>query len=139
RTSFAGIRELPPGHWLRVGPRGREERRWWDVRFASPDDARTEPEAVLVDELAELLDDATRIRLRADVPVGTYLSGGLDSSAVTALAQRHTRHPVRAFAIGFTDRTFDETEQQDIVARQLGTDLTRVVMDGPAIAELMPR
>ena len=139
RTAFVGIRELPPGHWLRVGPHRREERRWWDLRFASPGEVRSEPEAALVHELAELLDDATRIRLRADVPVGTYLSGGLDSSAVTALAQRHTRHPVRAFAIGFTDEAFDETEQQDLVASQLGTDVTRIVMDGPAIAELMPR
>jgi asparagine synthase (glutamine-hydrolysing) len=73
------------------------------------------------------------------VPVGTYLSGGLDSSAVTALAHRHTRHPVRAFAIGFTDTAFDETEEQNLVADRLGTEVTRIVMDGPAIAELMPR
>ena len=58
---------------------------------------------------------------------------------MTALAQRHTRHPVRAFAIGFTDAAFDESEQQDRVARALGTDVTRIMMDGPAIAELMPR
>jgi asparagine synthase (glutamine-hydrolysing) len=140
RSSFPGIRELPPGHWLRMGPDGViEERRWWDVRFAAPNEMRTESEDALVDELAVLLDDATRIRLRADVPVGTYLSGGLDSSAVTALAQRHTRHPVRAFAISFTDADFDETEQQDLVAGRLGTEVTRIVMDGPAIAELMPR
>ena len=139
RSAFTGIRELPPAHWLRVGPRGREERRWWDVPFASPDEMRTEPESVLVDELAELLDDSTRIRLRADVPVGTYLSGGLDSSAVTALAQRHTRHPVHAFAIGFTDAAFDETHEQNLVANRLGTEVTRIVMDGSAIAELMPR
>ena len=140
RSAFPGIRELPAGHWLRMGPDGRlEERRWWDLQFAAPNEMRTDAEDVLVDELAALLDDATRIRLRADVPVGTYLSGGLDSSAVTALAQRHTRHPVHAFAIGFTDATFDETEQQDLVANALGTELTRVVMDGPAIAALMPR
>jgi asparagine synthase (glutamine-hydrolysing) len=140
RTSFPGIRELPPGHWLRRGPDGTiEERRWWDLHFASPDEMRTDPEESLVEELAALLDDATHIRLRADVAVGTYLSGGLDSSAVTALAQRHTRHPVHAFAIGFTDAAFDETEQQDRVASQLGTDVTRIMMDGPAIAELMPR
>ena len=140
RSSFPGIRELGPGHWLRMGPNGAcEERCWWDLRFASPNEMRVEPEDALVEELAALLDDATRIRLRANVPVGTYLSGGLDSSAVTALAQRHTRHPVRAFAIGFTDPTFDETEQQDRVANELGISLERVVMDGPAIAELMPR
>jgi asparagine synthase (glutamine-hydrolysing) len=139
RSAFTGIRELPAGHWLRVSPRARDERRWWDLRFASRDEMRSEPEPLLVDELAELLDDSTRIRLRADVPVGTYLSGGLDSSAVTALAQRHTRHPVRAFAIGFTDTAFDETEEQNLVADRLGTEVTRIVMDGPAIAELMPR
>ena len=140
RTTFPRIRELAPGHWLRLGPDGiLDERRWWDVHFAAPNEMRTEREEVLVEELAALLDDATRIRLRADVPVGTYLSGGLDSSAVTALAQRHTRHPVHAFGIGFTDAAFDETAQQDLVASQLGTQLTRIVMDGAAIAELMPR
>jgi len=139
RSAFTGIHELPAGHWLRISPRGIERKCWWDLRFSPPDEMRAEHESVLVEELAELLDDATRIRLRADVPVGTYLSGGLDSSAVTALAQRHTRHPVRAFGIGFTDAAFDETEQQDIVAKRLGTELTRVVLDGPAIAELMPR
>jgi len=140
RSTFPGIRELPPGHWLRVGPAGeREERRWWDLRFAAPHEMRTDSEGELADELTALLDDATRIRLRADVPVGTYLSGGLDSSAVTALAQRHTRHPVHAFAIGFTDPTFDETEYQNRVAQHLGTEVTRIIIDGPAIAELMPR
>jgi asparagine synthase (glutamine-hydrolysing) len=139
RSAFAGVHELPAGHWLRIGPNGVERKCWWDLRFAPPDEVRTEHVSVFIEELAQLLDDATRIRLRADVPVGTYLSGGLDSSAVTALAQRHTRHPVHAFAIGFTDAAFDETEQQDAVATRLGTELTRVVMDGPSIAELMPR
>ena len=140
RSSFPGIRELPPGHWLRVSAAGTvDERCWWDLRFASPNEMRPEPEDVLVEELTALLDDATHIRLRADVPVGTYLSGGLDSSAVTALAQRHTRHPVHAFAIGFTDPAFDETEHQDRVAKWLGTEVTRVTVDGPAIAELIPR
>lgn len=140
RSAFPGIRELPAGHWLRMRPDGTiDERRWWDLSFAAPNEMRTEPETELADELAALLDDATMIRLRADVPVGTYLSGGLDSSAVTAMAQRHTRHPVRAFAIGFTDAAFDETAQQDQVASRLGTEVTRIVMDGPAIAELMPR
>src|SRR5688500_16354789 len=140
RSAFAGIRELPPGHFLRVASDGAcEERRWWDLRFAAEAEQRTEPEGDVADELRELLDDATHIRLRADVPVGTYLSGGLDSSATTALAQRHTARPVRAFGIGFADAAFDESTFQDRVATDLGVELTRITIDGPAIAALMPR
>ena len=140
RSSFADIRELAPGHWLRVGADGEvEERRWWDLQFATEDEQLRANEEELTEELFALLDDATSIRLRADVPVGTYLSGGLDSSAVTALAQRHTSHPVRAFAIGFADHTFDESPFQDRVAAALGTELTRVTITSGDIAALMPR
>ena len=140
RSSFIGIRELPPGHYLRVGPNGViEERRWWDVPFAPREEQRTEPEAELVEELRQLLDDATRIRLRADVAVGTYLSGGLDSSAITAIAQRFSPHPVRTFGVGFADPAYDESAFQDQVARALGTQLTRLTVDGPEIAETLPR
>jgi len=140
RSSFTDIRELAPGHWLRVRSDGAvEERRWWDLRFATEEEQLSASEAELTEELFALLDDATHIRLRADVPVGTYLSGGLDSSAVTALAQRHTSHPVRAFAIGFADHTFDESTFQDRVARALGTELTRITITSADIAALMPR
>ena len=140
RSAFVGIRELAPGHYMRIGPDGvREERRWWDLRFAPPTEARSTAERDLVEELRDVLDDATRIRLRADVPVGTYLSGGLDSTAVTALAQRHNRLPVHAFAIGFDDPAFDESRFQDIAAHALGVELTRVHITAEEIAELMPR
>ena len=140
RSAFSGIRELAPGHYLRVRrDGGREERRWWDLRFATPDDQPATRGEQPSEELRALLDDATRIRLRADVAVGSYLSGGLDSSAVTALAQRHTPHPVRAFAISFDDPVFDESPYQDRVAAALGTELTRVTISAAEIAALMPR
>jgi asparagine synthase (glutamine-hydrolysing) len=74
------------------------------------------------EELAALLIDATRIRLRADVPVGAYLSGGLDSSVVTAMIRRFTDRRLRTFSVGFEDAEFDETDYQQAVVQALGTD-----------------
>jgi asparagine synthase (glutamine-hydrolysing) len=138
RSSFAGIRELAPAHYARVGPDGLiEERRWWDLDFGQPDPPASDEE--LIQEVQDLLSDATRIRLRADVPVGAYVSGGLDSSATAALARRHLRHDLTGFGVGFADERFDESAFQDRIVKELGVDMTRVTVDGPDIAELLPR
>jgi asparagine synthase (glutamine-hydrolysing) len=140
RSAFAGVRELAPAHYLRVGPDGPiEERRWWDLRFPRVGERRGESEAELAAELTELLTDATRIRLRADVPVAAYLSGGLDSSATAALARSLYPETLNSFGIGFRDPLFDESAYQDRFVADLGTSLTRVVVDSPDIAELLPR
>jgi len=140
RSLFRGIRELPPAHFLRLGPDGRrEERRWWELPFPPPGGGRREPPGELADEVRALLDDATRLRLRADVPVGAYISGGLDSSAIAALARRHVRGPLVSFGVGFADERFDESRYQDRLARQLGTALTRITVAAADIAELLPR
>jgi asparagine synthase (glutamine-hydrolysing) len=140
RSSFTGIRELPGGHYLRVGAAGiLEERRWWDLPLAAPGDTSRGSQGELTEELTELMEDAVRIRLRAAVPVGTYLSGGLDSSAVTALARRAAGRPLPAFALSFTDRRFDETAEQDRVARALGIKVGRITVTAPEIAQLLPR
>lgn len=140
RSAFEGIRELAPGTYLRWGPEGaREERCWWDLDFAHQDELRTGAEAGYADELLALLEDATRIRLRADVPVAAYQSGGLDSSAIAALAGDLSAGALSSFGIGFEDELFDESRYQDLVTRALGTELTRVVIGSREIAELMPR
>jgi asparagine synthase (glutamine-hydrolysing) len=138
RSAFAGIRELPPAHYVVVGPSGAgPETRWWDVDF-EPDLASSEEE--LVEEVEALLVDAIRIRLRADVPVATYLSGGLDSSAMAAIAARQLRDDTLfAFGVGFADQRYDESESQDEIARELGTIFHRTVVDAAAIAEVFPR
>ena len=139
RSAFVGIRELPPGHWVRIGDDGcGEPVRWWDLRFGPREGTRGASIAALTEELEHVLDEATRIRLRADVPVGVYLSGGLDSSATAALARRHTRKALHAFSIGFEDERFDETEHQDRMADALGVTLHRLTVDGPTIAEAFP-
>jgi asparagine synthase (glutamine-hydrolysing) len=116
--------------------------RWWDLRFGPKegDGGPRTPSHVdeLAGELLRRLDRATEIRLRADVPVGVYLSGGLDSSAVAALAQRHSTRGMKAFGIGFEDARFDEAPYQDRMARALGVDLTRITVSGRDIAEAFP-
>ena len=140
RSAFVGVRELPPAHYLRFGPAGLiEEKRWWDLRFPRIGEKQDESEAELQAELTELLTDATRIRLRADVPVAAYLSGGLDSSLTAALARNLYPETLNSFGIGFRDPLFDESEYQDRFVEDLGTSLTRVVVDSPDIAELLPR
>jgi asparagine synthase (glutamine-hydrolysing) len=140
RSAFVGVRELPPAHYLRVGPGGLvEQRRWWDLQFPRVGEKREESESELAAELMELLTDATRIRLRADVPVAAYLSGGLDSSLTAALARNLYPETLNSFGIGFRNPLFDESEYQDLFVEDLGTSLTRVVVDSPDIAELLPR
>jgi asparagine synthase (glutamine-hydrolysing) len=139
RSAFPGIRELPAGHLLRVGPDGpKPMRRWWALRFGPREGTRTERPEALAEELRGLLDDATRIRLRADVPVGVYLSGGLDSSITSLLARRHVPRELRAFGVGFEDARFDESRFQDRMAEALGVDLTRVTVSGRDVAEALP-
>jgi asparagine synthase (glutamine-hydrolysing) len=117
RTAFAGISQVPPGGIV-VWERGelRQDRRWW----------RPEPGAAAGSgdggaTLEELLRDSVRLRLRADVPVGTYLSGGLDSSLITALAREETGGDLRSFSVAFHHADYDERPHQERVAGELGT------------------
>jgi len=115
RTSFRGVNQLGPGGVL-VWERGRivSERTWWRPEYG----ATEEPAG----DLEELIRDSVRLRLRADVPVGTYLSGGLDSSLITALASEASDHRLRTFSVTFRDPRFDERGHQQQVAAALGTE-----------------
>ena len=139
-SSFPGIRELAPAHYIVAGPDGiREERRWWDLRFSDAADVSPAERTALAEELDALLADATRLRLRADVPVAAYLSGGLDSSAIVALALEQMDETLYSFGIGFEDERFDESAYQDRLVGHQGLDLTRVTVGARDIAELLPR
>jgi asparagine synthase (glutamine-hydrolysing) len=139
RSAFLGVRELAPGCFLRIGPKGAiEERCWWDLRFATPQELRRESEEELAEELLALLEDATRLRLRADVPVGAYISGGLDSSATAAIVRRLTTQTLRSFAVCFEDPRFDERQYQRRMAQELETEISSVELRGPEIAEIFP-
>lgn len=137
-TVFAGVRSVPPGCGLSIsaGLEIREARHWTPRIVTAPQWSAAGARDV-AEELGSALDKAVRLRLRADVPVGCYVSGGLDSSVITALATR--AHPLRldSFAVRFADAAFDETPEQRLVAGLHGTDHHEILCDGATIADCL--
>jgi asparagine synthase (glutamine-hydrolysing) len=116
RTLFEGVYQVPPGHYLIASNHHLQLARYWDLDYPKKDGAPVGPsEDVYVERLGNVLDEAVRLRLRADVPVSCFLSGGLDSSAVLALAARAHPAPLRAFTVAFDGTDFDEKQ----IARQM--------------------
>lgn len=143
-TIHQGIESLPPGHLMAIERDGsRTLARYWDWTFPDADDTRPMAESRTPEhaaaELRELLIDAVRLQLRADVPVGAYLSGGLDSSGIVALVRGFTRTPVRTFSVAFDDGEFDESPHQQEMVRHLGTDHTTLRCTRRDIGEAFPR
>lgn len=122
RTVFQGISSLPPGTCMRVQRGTPVIEPYWQLRFPGSDAAGPDNADEAVEALHDLLVDASRIRLRADVPVGAYLSGGLDSSTIAAIIRNYTGNRLDTFSIAFDDPEFDESGYQQRMARFLGTD-----------------
>ncbi len=119
---FSGVHKLPPGHHLTFScGRAPQVRPYWDFQFDAAADASRRAEDYL-EELRALLDEAVRLRLVADVPLGAFLSGGVDSSAVVGLMARHTGRPVKTFSIGFREDSYDELKYARIAAERFGTE-----------------
>jgi asparagine synthase (glutamine-hydrolysing) len=121
RTAFRDIAEVPPGCYLQVSADEAAIRSYWALDFSVGAPAGRSSQDYL-EELESLLIDATRIRLRADVPVGAYLSGGLDSSLTAAIIRKYTGNRLDTFSIAFEDPQFDESRFQQQMAAALGTD-----------------
>jgi asparagine synthase (glutamine-hydrolysing) len=139
RTFFKGIAEIPPAHMLIATPEQIVVQRYWQLEF--PDDLADRgacEEAQVVDQTYDLLLNATRIRLRSDVPVGSYLSGGLDSSAVTAMAQQILPSRLKTFSVGFEQLEYDETQYQEAMTTALGTDHKTVLCTTAQIGHMFP-
>jgi asparagine synthase (glutamine-hydrolysing) len=137
RTIFRDIFEVPPGHYMIAQYGHVQISRYWGLSFpAGSSTTQTLDEAA--EELRTLLIEATRLRLRADVPVGAYLSGGLDSSTTTALIKSHTDSHLETFSIAFSDPAFDESAHQQRMAQFLGTDHHVVYCDYADIGRVFP-
>jgi asparagine synthase (glutamine-hydrolysing) len=133
-TIWRGVQKLRPGHVVTLPEASTpgvlpEQRCWWSAADAVAR-ARRHPLALtdreMTDQLEDALSNSVSARMVADVPVGAFLSGGIDSSTVVALMQRHASVPVRTFTVGFEDRSFDESPEAAAVAAHLGTDHTAV-------------
>lgn len=134
RTIFKDVFELPPGHFMLL-KQGRIVRRepFWNIPYFPPESRWHGSFGDAVEKSRELLLDAIRIRLRADVPVGAYLSGGLDSSIITTLISGNFNNRLRTFSIGFRDEAFDESPFQRIMVEHLGTDHSHMQIDNADI------
>ncbi len=142
RTAFKGVKELPPGHLLVWENDAATVKPYWRLQFPDAADDRVPGDAEagrLRDELLDLLVDATRIRLRADVPIGSYLSGGFDSSFVSALARREVSDRLRTFSVTFENPEFDESAEQQAMVAALGTDHTSVLCRARDIGDFFPK
>uniref|UniRef100_Q07U44 asparagine synthase (glutamine-hydrolyzing) n=1 Tax=Rhodopseudomonas palustris (strain BisA53) TaxID=316055 RepID=Q07U44_RHOP5 len=141
RTIFKGIAELPPGHILLAEGDNVRVEPYWQLSFPDAEDLaahdRRDPR-ILAEELEALLTDATRIRLRADVPVGAYLSGGLDSSIITAIMKRLAPDQLRTYSVAFEDADFDESAFQSVMATALQTEHHSVLCTEADIGRCFP-
>ncbi|SIN98361.1 asparagine synthase (glutamine-hydrolyzing) [Halodesulfovibrio marinisediminis] len=119
RTMYKGIKHVMPGHYLEVDAGGVREKCWWDLSKIEIQD-KTQDE--WIKEFNATLDDAVRLRLRSDVPLGAFLSGGVDSSSVVGVMAKHLSSPVKTYCIGFDDPRYDESPYAQEAAERFGTD-----------------
>jgi asparagine synthase (glutamine-hydrolysing) len=123
RTLFDGVFQVPPGHYLIATDRHVQINRYWDFDYTTASSSASQrSDADYAAEFRQALEEAVRIRLRADVPVGCYLSGGLDSCSVLGLAARHHPEPIRAFTLTFDRPDYDEEAQAKEMAARAGAE-----------------
>lgn len=124
KTPFKNLFELQPGHYMVLNANGIQINKYWSLDFTSEKTLEVKNWSDSIEELDSLLQDAVKIRLRADVPVGAYLSGGLDSSVTTSYIKKIEPNILNTFSIGFSDKAYDESEYQLEAAKYFKTKHT---------------
>ncbi|WP_138935628.1 asparagine synthase (glutamine-hydrolyzing) [Roseovarius arcticus] len=137
QTAFEGIHEIAPGHHMTVSLAGDiTTKRYWDLDFTVDHNITEE---VAIKRSYELMDKAVQRRLIADVPIGVFLSGGLDSSTLVALMDKHVNTPVHTYSVGFEDQSFNELPYARIVAEQFGTVHREVMITADMVRDMLPK
>ncbi len=137
RTIFQSIKKLLPGHRLICQDDEIKIERYWDVHFEPEKPPRTVE--AYAEELRDRLRESVRMRLISDVPLGVFLSGGLDSSTITALMKEVETSRVKTYSIGFREKSFNELDYARSVANFLGTEHQEFIVEPPLVKELVPR
>lgn len=141
RTMFKGIESLKSGHYITVRDGDLRVTEYWDLDYPKVGEiSYDKPESYYVDELKNLLAQSVKYRLQADVPVGFYLSGGLDSSLIAAMIRQGTPDGHRhSFSISFTERDISEAKYQQMMAGHVGSEHHEILFDWAEIAERLPK
>jgi asparagine synthase (glutamine-hydrolysing) len=134
-SAFEGIEKLPPASTLAISADQSSLQRYWRLDYGKPEPVPAQGE--LEERLRELIWEATRVRLISEVPLGAFLSGGIDSSVVVAAMADQTTEPVKTFSIGFPDAEFDEVRYARVIAERFSTDHHEFVVE-PHALEIMP-
>ena len=137
QTLFENVRSLLPGHRLTVNSEGLSTECYWNSEPSESEEIVSLDSAA--DELEGLLVDAVRIRLMSEVPLGTFCSGGVDSSLVTALASTHVESTLNTFSVGFHEHDYDESKYAQIVSDQYGTRHHEIKLSSVEYANLLPK
>ncbi|MBN2544968.1 MAG: asparagine synthase (glutamine-hydrolyzing) [Spirochaetes bacterium] len=141
RTIFSDINLIPPGHYIKITKNGFKSEPYWDLSsHVNCKKTKIQTTQDKIEILKEKLIKAVRLRFsRSDVPVGAYLSGGLDSSIISAIINQFTSAPLKTFSVSFEDKDFDETIYQKQIADKLGTEHHTIKVDYKSIGEIFPK
>ena len=141
RTAFKNIVSLPPGNWLKIRPENglSSHRCYWHLDFPKQgEEDNKKSEAAWAEEVEDALVASVRLRLRSDVPVGVYLSGGLDSSITASIVKKLTSTPIEAFSLAFADASYDESAFQQRLANSIGVHYNAVRVKNHQIGQVFP-
>ena len=143
---FRNVEKLPPGHLLEISPESTQKtasaRKYWSLKEVANNAAHCRPAQNSTEKMAqlsELLTDSVKIRLVADVPLGTFLSGGIDSSLIVAIAQKVASQPVQTFTIGFEEQAYDESRYATAIAERLGAPQVTHVVSAAEAQSVIPQ
>ena len=136
-TLFSGVKRLMPGHTLTWKDGKIDIREFWDLSFEPKHEERTDAE--YIEEWGDLFRESVKLRLMADVPLGMFLSGGIDSSAIAAVMSTMVTEPIKTFSVGFREREANELEYARLVAKRFGTDHHEITITPEQFFEALPK